>query len=595
MENINEDGDENMRDINLKTDLCIVGGGLSGLCAAIAAARNGIKVVIIQDRPVLGGNASSEIRMWVCGAHGLNNKETGIIEEIELENYYRNQTLSYSIWDSVLIEKAMLEDNITLMLNCTCNDVMMQDNSIKQVKAWQMTTESFVTVEAKQFADCSGDGILASLTGAEYRRGRESRHEYDESIAPDKADHKTMGMSCLFQARELDRSVPFIKPEWAYTFETDEDLPFRGHLLPETNYWWIELGGDKDEINDTEKLREELQKIVFGVWDHIKNKGAHGADNWALDFVGCLPGKRESRRYVGDHIITQKDIQNGGKFKDIVAYGGWSMDDHFPEGFNYNKGYPTIFHEAPTPYGIPYRALYSKNIDNLYCAGRNISATHSAMSSTRVMATCSLMGQAVGTAAAIAIRNKLTPRGVYENKIEVLQQKLMQDDCYLPGLKQEYSNITSQAAYKVENEDVNILIDGYERPIGENDHGWYGDINQTIQIDFSNEESIKEIRIVFDSDLNRGMKGRQSPYHKNMPCYYPKDMDFAAPPKTLVKSFTIQTLVDQGQYVEIIHKVNNYQRLVKIPINIKTKSLRFIPTETWGEEQVHIFSLTVKN
>ena len=173
-----------------KVDFCVVGGGLSGVCAAIAAARKGLKVAIMHDRSVLGGNASSEIRMWVCGAHGDNNRETGIIEELELENFYRNPNLSYSIWDSVIYEKVRYEENITLILNCSCCDAKAKNGKIISVKGWQTTTYTWHTVEAEYFADCSGDSILAPLVGAEFTVGREARSKYNESIQPEKADKK---------------------------------------------------------------------------------------------------------------------------------------------------------------------------------------------------------------------------------------------------------------------------------------------------------------------------------------------------------------------------------------------------------------------
>jgi hypothetical protein len=393
-----------MKYTNHTVDLCVVGGGLAGTCAAIAAARHGLKVVLMQDRPVLGGNASGEVRMWVCGAHGDNNREGGILEEIELENFYRNTGLNYSVWDSVVYEKAYLQEGLTLLLNTTCQTVQMDGSRIVSVTGWQMTSETYHTVQAKFFADCSGDSILAPLTGAEFRLGRESREEFGEPIAPPKADNKTMGNSCLFQIRETDRPQPFIPPEWAYSFPTDEDIPLREHDLG-TNYWWIELGGDRDSIHDADELRHELLRIALGVWDHVKNHGDHGADNWVIDWIGFLPAKRESRRYVGDVIINQHDVEAGGKFEDIVAYGGWTMDDHFPAGFAHRGSYPTIHHPAPSPWGIPWRALYSKNIDNLAFAGRNISVTHTALSSSRVMGTCALLGQAVGTGVALAVKD----------------------------------------------------------------------------------------------------------------------------------------------------------------------------------------------
>jgi hypothetical protein len=270
--------------------------------------------------------------MWICGAHGKNNRETGILEEILLENYWRNPTANYSVWDSVLYEKARYQPNLTLLLNCSCTAATMDGNRIVSVRGWQGTAETWHTVEAKLFADCSGDSVLAPLTGAEFRVGREAASEFNEDIEPPVADNKTMGMSCLIQTRELDRPVPFTPPPWAHRYLTDADLPHRGHRVLSTNFWWIELGGEHDSIHDTEMLRDELLKVVFGVWDHIKNRGDHGAENWAIEWIGFLPGKRESRRYVGDHILTQNDVRAEGRFDDLVAYGGWSMDDHHPGG-----------------------------------------------------------------------------------------------------------------------------------------------------------------------------------------------------------------------------------------------------------------------
>ena len=314
-----------------EADFCVVGGGLAGLCAAVAAARHGAKVVLMQERPMLGGNASSEIRMWVSGAHGKNNRETGIIEELSLENHYRNPDKNYSLWDGVMYELAAYTPGITLLLNCTCDDCQMEGNRVVSVSGWQMTTQRRHTVRAKLFADCSGDSVLAPLTGARYRVGREARGEYGESIAPEVADRKTMGMSCLMQAREEDRPSTFIPPKWAYHY-TKADLP---HRVPNMqamgeNFWYIELGGAQDSIGDTESCRDELLKIAYGIWDYVKNDPENREKNqyWRLDWLGMLPGKRESRRYIGDHVMTQDELRAGGHFEDVIAFGGWSMDNH---------------------------------------------------------------------------------------------------------------------------------------------------------------------------------------------------------------------------------------------------------------------------
>ena len=188
-------------------EFCVVGGGLAGMCAAISAARNGAKVALMHDRPVLGGNASSEIRMWVCGAHGDNNRETGLIEEFMLESFYSNPTKNYSVWDAILYDKVRSEPNITLLLNCSCLDCSMDGNRVTDVTGWQLTTQTYHKVSAKLFADCSGDSVLAPLTGALHTRGREACSEYGEDIAPTNADGRTMGMSCLIQGRETDKEI----------------------------------------------------------------------------------------------------------------------------------------------------------------------------------------------------------------------------------------------------------------------------------------------------------------------------------------------------------------------------------------------------
>ena len=223
-----------------------------------------------------------------------------------------------------------------------------------------------------------------------------------------------MGMSLLLQARETDHPVSFTPPPWAYTFKTDDEMMNKPHNLRaiNTNFYWVELGGRQDGISDTEEIRDELLKIAFGAWDHMKNWGDHGAENWELEWVGFLPGKRESRRYVGDYILTQNDVEQHPVFPDTIAYGGWQIDDHLPGGFlmDAKDGRHLRKRRLSEPYGIPFRCLYSVNISNLMFAGRNISATHVGLSTTRVMGTIGVLGQAAGTAAAIAVRNNLLPR-----------------------------------------------------------------------------------------------------------------------------------------------------------------------------------------
>ncbi len=397
----------------IDADVCVVGGGMAGLCAAMASARNGARTVLVHDRPVLGGNASSEVRMWICGAHGEDNKETGLLEEIQLEHCYRNPGGNWSIWDSILYEKAAFQPNLRLLLNATCLDAETSGGRIQCIRAWQLTSQTRFIIAASQYIDCSGDSVLAPPTGADVRSGREASHEFDEDIQPSRADRKTMGNSILIQLRRTDDPQTYIPPVWAYRFDKPEDFPFRMNGVNGTNFWWIELGGIHDTIHDSEYLRDELLKCAYGIWDYIKNRAPQRdeAATWALEWIGSVPGKRENRRYMGPHVLTQNDIRAGGQFDDIVAYGGWTMDDHHPAGLLY-PGRPTIFHPAPSPYGIPLRCLHSRNIRNLFFAGRNISVTHAALSSTRVMCTTSILGQAAGTAAALEAAGAFSPDAV---------------------------------------------------------------------------------------------------------------------------------------------------------------------------------------
>ena len=575
-----------MREQRHVVDFCVVGGGMAGLCAAIAAARHGAKVALVQDRPVLGGNASSEIRMWICGAHGENNHETGIIEEILLENQYRNTWPSYSIWDSVLYEKARFQENLTLVLNCAVSGVGMDGPRIASVKGWQTTTETWHTIEASLFADCTGDGTVGAMAGAEFRQGREARSEFGESIAPEQADRRTMGMSCLIQARETDRAQPFIPPSWAYRYESDRDLPDREHTVSGMqNFWWLEVGGMQDSIHDTEELRDELLKIAFGIWDHVKNRGEHGAANWALDWVGFLPGKRESRRLVGDHVLTQNDVSDAGRhFADIVGFGGWTMDDHFPEGFYHRKA-GTIFHPAPSPYGIPYRCLYSRNVENLFFAGRDISTTHTALSSTRVMATCATLGQAVGTAASLAVRHGLSPRGVYERKLGELQQTLMADDAYLPFNRRAIGDLTRKARLAGSG-NLEALRSGIDRQIGADRNSWDARPGEAVELSWDAAVPLSRIRLVFDSDLSRSTH--------NMVSYYPLELKRFEPPRQLVKTFTVEVDDGSGSWRTAAKVEENHQRLVRVPVEARAKRLRFTPRETWAEPMARIFALDVE-
>jgi hypothetical protein len=585
--------------ITHRVDFCVVGGGLAGLCAAVEAARRGVRVALIQDRPMLGGNASSEMRMWVLGARGRDKQETGIVEELFLENYYRNPYKNYSIWDSVLWEIAHNEKNITLILNCSCLDAEVttgaEGRRILSVTGWQTTTQMYHTVYAANFADCSGDSVLAPLSGAEYRVGHEARSEFGEDIAPVYADKKTMGNSILIQARETGSPKTYVPPKWAEKF-TKEKLP---HRLPNLkndgeNFWYLELGGVRDTIADAEELRDELLAVAYGMWDFVKNdpENKEKFANFDLDWIGFLPGKRESRRYVGDHILTQEDVRGGGKFDDIVAYGGWPMDDHHPEALR-TPEQPTIFHPAPSPFGIPYRCLYSRNVENLFCAGRNISTSHVALSSTRVMSTCAILGQAVGAAAAVAARHRETPRGVYRNYVAEVQQTLMEDDCWLPGLTRKVSGLTAGARLSASKDGAEVLRNGIDRPVDGADNGLSLAPGQYAEYSLEKPAYVSRARFVFDSDLNRDTQSEGSLYRRPMYATYYLDIQATHVPKTMTKSFRLTLTLADGR-LRIIDAADNYQRLVYMDIGEEVSAVRFEPLSTWGSQEARVFSFEIE-
>ena len=563
--------------IRHRVQFCVVGGGMAGMCAAIAAARRGVKTLLMHDRPVFGGNASSEVRMWVRGAKQPDCRETGIIEEIRLENLRRNTYPSYSVWDSILYEKVRFQENLTSLLNCSCMDAEMDGSRIRAVKGWQSTTQTFHLVEADYFADCSGDSILAPLTGADFRIGREARTEFGETLAVEEADKRTMGMSCLIQARETDSPKKFIPPAWAKKYPTDASMSNRCHQLTGgNNFWWLELGGEEDSIRDSETIRDELLAVAFGVWDHIKNHGDHHAENWALDWVGFLPGKRESRRMLGDLILTQNDIMTGKISPDIIAYGGWPIDDHHPGGIEHN-GAANVNILLEKPYGIPYRCVYSRNVDNLFFAGRNISISHVALSSTRVMATCAALGQAVGTAAAAgAAHGGISPREIGKSHIAEVQEMLLDDDCFLLDLRRKIPALTADAALTASGGDAEELRRGVDRDWHGVRHGWSCAPGDFAEYDFGTVRQVRELRLVFDSDLSR-------PPH-NMVAHYFLGGDEYRSPATLVRDFHIEA---DGR--ELCRVTGNGQRLVRLRTDVRARKLRLVVDDADAETRIFAF------
>ncbi len=577
-------------DKTAEADFVVVGGGLSGVCAAIAAARRGASVILVQDRPVLGGNCSSEMRMGILGAHGDDNKEAGLLEELQLRNFRYNPLLRYTVWDDVLLSAVVGEPKITLLLNTSVTAVVMDGARIAAVRAWNGNAYTRWTLRGRQFADCSGDGILR-LSGAKFRIGREDPAEFGEDFLQKGGDHRTMGNSILLQLRKTDEHRPFVPPPWAYTF-TDADFvdapqpPGDGRtyfsykrLYPENNnFWWVEFGGNLDTIGDADAIQFELKRIAYGAWAYMKNHPDGRARGYELDWIGALPGKRESTRFVGPHILTQHDVTSGGHFEDVVAYGGWSLDDHDPDAFWCN-GHQSVHHVAPAPFGIPFDCLYSVNVPNLMFAGRDISCTHMGMSSTRVMGTCATLGQAVGTAAALLVKYGIDPAQLRRERIAELQDALEDDDCMLPFRWRKVSPLTREAKCA---EEVDVLRNGIDRGYGGADNGlWLAPGDESAVYEWAAPRRISGARIVFDSEMShRGKRMRK----------LEATTERAEMPKALAKGFRIDARIE-GVWQAVFADAENILRLRRVAFApVEADALRLVVESTWGGGKSHVFA-----
>jgi hypothetical protein len=431
-----------LKKVIFETDLVIAGGGLSGTCCAITAARQGLNVTLIQDRPVLGGNASSEVRLWILGATshmGNNNRwarEGGVMDEILVENLYRNPEGNPLILDTILLELVTKEPNIRLLLNTAVHDLKKsKEDQIESIRAFCSQNSTEYEVAGKYFVDATGDGIVGFLAGAAFRMGAETKEEFDEAFAPDQSYGQLLGHSIYFYSKDTGKPVRFVPPAYADIDITQ--LPrFKSFNLKEfgCRLWWVEYGGRRDTIHESEEIKWELWKVIYGIWNHIKNSGQYpDSENLTLEWVGTIPGKRESRRFEGDYMLSQKDVIEQRTHSDAVSFGGWALDLHPADGVFGDKPGCTQWHSKGV-YQIPYRTMYSKNIKNLFLGGRLISATHVAFGSSRVMATCGHNGQAVAMAAAMCAEKSLFPADLVNlSHMAELQKRLAKSGQYIPG------------------------------------------------------------------------------------------------------------------------------------------------------------------
>lgn len=570
-------------------DVIVVGGGMAGLSAALEAARGGARVALVHARPVLGGNASSEIRVHISGAdHSLEKPdyaEGGILYELMLENKARNENFSYSTWDLILYEAARKQENLTLYLNTVMYDCETEGNRITAILCVQETTEMRYRLLAPLFVDSTGNGTLGYLAGAEYRQGSEAKSETGEEHAPAEPNNERMGNTIYFRARNMGHPVKFTPPYFAKHF-TEEDLRYRMHCAthkvdystcvdPEKNeknggvssrgvdygHFWIELMGDKEDIiPDYENIRDDLVASLYGVWDHIKNGGDHGAENYALEWVGMLPGTRESRRLVGDYLLNERDIYDNRFFDDAVCYGGWCVDLHTAHGLLDLDRHPSgecYFFDGI--YTIPYSCYYSKNIENLFMAGRNISATKLGMCSTRIIGCCAIGGQAVGAAAALCTKYGCTPRGLAP-RVKELQQLILKNDGFLPGIvnedeKDQARTARFTASSHREGCPPEKVIDGISRRLGDDMHGWVSDGiregGERLTMAWDARKKLTELRLTFHSDFRYPIRVTMAPNRQKQ--------QRVGVPAELVRDYDL-ILSQGGREVRRIEVRGNHQR-----------------------------------
>ena len=585
----------------MSADVVVAGGGISGVCAAVAAARNGAKVILVQDRSRLGGNSSSEVKMHIVGANAHKGRpgwrDSGLLEEFRLDDAAGNPQRCFELWDLLLYDKVVSEPNITLLLDSSLYAAHVSNHLIDTVMVRCDKTEMLYRLRAKLFIDSTGDCRLGLEAGATLRHGREARSEFNESLAYEQPDKMTQGSSILFTSRQFDRAMPFTPPKWARKV-TKQQLRFRPTNSWEYGYWWIEWGGQLNTIRDNERIRFELLSIVLGVWDYIKNSGDHpDSANWALDWVGMIPGKRESRRMIGDHILTQRDLEGlNAEFEDAVAIGGWPMDDHPPDSFDRPDVRPSRTVLPKEVYSIPFRSLYSKNVNNLLMAGRNISASHVAFSSTRVMGTCAVVGQAAGTASALCARHQLLPRQLYDdkNRLKELQQTLLRDDQTIKNLpNQDTRDLAGRAKITASSERpealAQLVIDGFVRDIPKKElHHWEGEMTADgawIELAWDQPQRVSQVQITFDTGFERELTlSAQTNANRGI---------IRAPQPETVKDYTLLAKTPGASEWRTLATVSgNHQRLNRHRFEaVEVSAIRIHITATNGSPYARLFEV----
>lgn len=437
-------------------DLVVVGGGIAGCCAAVSAARLGCKVALIHNRPVLGGNNSSEVRVGLSGliAQQPYPNLGNLIDELGPVGYWNNWEAkrdSSSVRSQQILkilrqhpekkihnagpasnygdEKKLTllqnQENLSLFLNMQVVDVKKEGNKITAVIGKDILSGKEYIFNAQLFSDCTGDGEVGFLAGADYRMGRESKEETEEPRAPLVADQLVMGTSVQWYAEDTSEVSSFPDCPWAIQFTEKTCIPItRGD-------WNWEAGLDKNQITEIEYIRDHALRAVYGNWDFLKNK-SEKKEKFAkkkLAWVAYIGGKRESRRLMGDLILREQDVLNNVQYEDASFTTTWDVDLHYPKPIPGMKDEPFLSYcdvQKIKPYAVPYRCLYSRNIENLFMAGRDISVTHVALGTVRVMRTGGMMGEVVGMAASLCKKHQTNPRGIYKKYLSDLKTLMKQ-------------------------------------------------------------------------------------------------------------------------------------------------------------------------
>ncbi len=589
----------NMEKIQLDCDVLVAGGGLAGVCAAIASARNGAKTVLVQDRSRLGGNSSSEIKMHPLGiwSHKVGWREAGILEELKLENSVKNPQLAWEMWDLVLYDKCVSEKNLTLILDTAVYAAETEGGKIKSVLARSDHSLKIYKINAREFIDCTGDARLAMEAGATLMSGREGSKKYGEELADIYELGKHLCASIIFTSKDCGKPTPFVPPSWAKKI-TKEDLKFRDPQKRgfSMGYVFIAHGGMADTLRDTEVLRLELLSIVLGLWDYIKNVAKYPeAENLALDTVGMIPAKRDTYRILGERVFTTHDIS--GKWREMddqIACAGWSFEDQTSKGFYAERHKkPAIFAGKVDYYNIPFGSLVAKDFSNLMMAGRDISCSHMAFTSTRIMNTCATSGQVAGTAAALCCAENVSPKEILRSreKFAAFQQKILRDGVIIAGVKNSdpldlarSAKITASSCSggsKPENVISGLIYDA----AGKCDNRWTAPIGEkpVLKLEWEEPKKISKIILNFDTGARLLTITRKDEFVKQL---------FLGAQPECLRDYRVAAVLADGSEKVLADVSGNYQKRVELDFeSVEAKAVKLECLATNGSDSASVFEV----